>query len=66
MVGRALQAAGARTRVLRPVLFENEGDGFEAPRTRRSVARAMRALAEDAGREALDAARLRAGVCGGA
>ena len=53
MVGRALQAGGARSRVLRPVLFEKEGDGFEAPRVRRSVSRAMRALAEDAGREAL-------------
>ena len=52
MVGRALQAAGAPARVLRPVLFEKEGDGFEAPRVRRSVARALRALAEDGGREA--------------
>ena len=37
MVGRALHAEGARTRVLRPVLFEKEGDGFDAPRVRRSV-----------------------------
>ena len=52
MVGRALQAEGASSRVLRPVLFEKEGDGFEAPRVRRSLSRAMRALGEDAGLEA--------------
>ena len=35
MVGRALRAEGSSTRVLRPVLFEKEGDGFDAPRVRR-------------------------------
>ena len=37
MVGRALHAEGSPTRVLRPVLFEKEGDGFDAPRVRRAV-----------------------------
>ncbi|NLE22685.1 MAG: hypothetical protein GX624_07905 [Actinobacteria bacterium] len=49
MVGRSLRAEGSATRVLRPVLFEKEGDGFEAPRVRRSVSRAARALADAAG-----------------
>jgi len=49
MVGSALHAEGSSTRVLRPVLFEKEGDGFEAPRVRRSVSRAMRALSKAAG-----------------
>ena len=30
MVGRALHAEGSSTRVLRPVLFDREGDGFDA------------------------------------
>ena len=32
MVARALVAEGSRTRVLRPILFETEGDGFDSPR----------------------------------
>ena len=41
MVARALAAEGSPTRVLRPVLFEKEGEGFDAPRRppRRCVAR---------------------------
>ena len=53
MVGRALHAEGARARVLRPALFEREGDGFDAPRVRRSISLAMRALADSAGDGAL-------------
>ena len=53
MVGRALHAEGSPTRVLRPALFEREGDGFDAPRVRRSISLAMRALADSAGGEAL-------------
>ena len=53
MVGLALHAEGSRTRVLRPALFEREGDGFDAPRVRRSVSLAMRALAESSGSAAL-------------
>ncbi len=53
MVGRALHAAGSSTRVLRPALFEREGDGFDAPRVRRSISLAMRALADSAGDGAL-------------
>ena len=49
MVGGALHAEGSPTRVLRPVLFEREGDGFDAPRVRRSVSYALRALAGSAG-----------------
>ena len=49
MVGRALEAEGRRTRVLRPVLFEKEGDGFDAPRVRRAISLALRALADSAG-----------------
>jgi predicted nucleotide-binding protein (sugar kinase/HSP70/actin superfamily) len=49
MVGRALHAEGSRTRVLRPALFEKEGEGFDAPRVRRSVSVAMRALTKAAG-----------------
>ncbi len=49
MVGSALRAEGSATRVLRPVLFEREGDGFDAPRVRHSISLAMRALAESAG-----------------
>ena len=61
MVGRALHAEGSRTRVLRPVLFEREGDGFDAPRVRRSISLAMRALA-DSRRRCADARRVRRGV----
>ena len=53
MVGRALHAEGSRTRVLRPALFEKEGDGFEAPRVRRAVSVAVRSLADAAGRPKL-------------
>ena len=53
MVGRALHAEGSPTRVLRPALFEKEGDGFDAPRVRRSISLAMRALADSAGDGAL-------------
>lgn len=60
MVGRALHAEGARTRVLRPVLFEKEGDGFETPRVRRSLWRAVRALARAAGRDPLKPAAFEA------
>ena len=49
MVGGALRAEDSPTRVLRPVLFEKEGDGFDAPRVRRSIGQAMRALADVAG-----------------
>ena len=56
MVGRALHAEGSSTRVLRPVLFDKEGDGFDAARTRRSVSRAARALAGSESGEALSAA----------
>ena len=48
--GRARAARrGLATRVLRPALFEREGDGFDAPRVRRSISLAMRALADSAG-----------------
>ena len=49
MTARALAAEGSRTRVLRPVLFEREGDGFDSPRARRALRRAAEALAEAAG-----------------
>ena len=49
MVGLALRAEGARARVLRPALFEREGDGFDAPRVRRAISLAMRALADSSG-----------------
>ncbi len=49
MVGGALHAEGSPTRVLRPVLFEREGDGFDAPGVRRAVSYALRALAGSAG-----------------
>ena len=48
MVARALAAEGSRVRVLRPVLFEKEGEDFASPRTRRALWRAARALAEAA------------------
>ncbi len=48
MVARALAAEGSRVRVLRPVLFEKEGDGFDAQRTRTALRRAAEALAEAA------------------
>ncbi len=49
MTARALAAEGSPTRVLRPVLFEREGDGFDSPRARRALRRAAEALAEAAG-----------------
>jgi activator of 2-hydroxyglutaryl-CoA dehydratase/predicted nucleotide-binding protein (sugar kinase/HSP70/actin superfamily) len=64
MVGRALRAEGSSTRVLRPVLFEREGDGFEAPRVRRSVSRAMRELSDAAGGAALTPAMFDAAYAG--
>ena len=56
MIGRALAAEESATRVLRPVLFEKEGDGFAAPRVRRAIERAVRALAERDGDAAPDGA----------
>ena len=53
MVGSALHAEGAQIRVLRPALFEKEGDAFDAQRVRRSLSLAMRALADSAGDGAL-------------
>jgi predicted nucleotide-binding protein (sugar kinase/HSP70/actin superfamily) len=44
MVARALADEGAPLRVFRPVLFTEEGDGFGAPRVRRSIERAAQAL----------------------
>ncbi len=49
MTARALDAEGSRTRVLRPVLFDKEGDDFAAPRARRAVRRAAEALAGASG-----------------
>ena len=49
MTARALAAEGSPTRVLRPVLFEREGDGFAAARARRALRRAAGTLAEAAG-----------------
>jgi activator of 2-hydroxyglutaryl-CoA dehydratase/predicted nucleotide-binding protein (sugar kinase/HSP70/actin superfamily) len=49
MTARALLAEGSPTRVLRPVLFEREGEGFDSPRVRRALRRAAEALAEAAG-----------------
>ncbi len=49
MTARALDVEGSRTRVLRPVLFDKEGDGFAAARTRRALRRAAEALAKAAG-----------------
>ena len=49
MTARALAAEGSRTRVLRPVLFEREGEGFDSARARRSLRRAAEALSEAAG-----------------
>ena len=49
MTARALAAEGSPIRVLRPVLFEREGDGFDSPRARRALRRAAEALAEAAG-----------------
>jgi predicted nucleotide-binding protein (sugar kinase/HSP70/actin superfamily) len=45
MVGRALSAEGSRTRVLRPVFFEREGEGFDTPKTLRTLTTMARALA---------------------
>ena len=60
MTGRALAAEGSPTRVLRPVLFEKEGDGFDAPRVRRALERAIRSLAESRNDPAPDGRCLRA------
>ncbi len=49
MTARALAVEGSPTRVLRPVLFEREGDGFDSPRAQRALRRAAEALAEAAG-----------------
>jgi activator of 2-hydroxyglutaryl-CoA dehydratase/predicted nucleotide-binding protein (sugar kinase/HSP70/actin superfamily) len=49
MTSRALAAEGSPTRVLRPVLFEKEGDGFDSARARRALRRAAETLAEAAG-----------------
>ena len=45
MVARALAGEASATRVFRPILFEREGDGFEAPRFRRELEHAAIALA---------------------
>ena len=45
MVARALSAEGSRTRVLRPVLFEKEGDDFASPRVQHTLRMMARALA---------------------
>ncbi len=49
MAARALVAEGSATRVLRPVLFEKEGDDFGSPRARRALEAAAQALADAAG-----------------
>ncbi len=49
MVARALAAEGSDTRVLRPILFEAEGEGFESGSARRALRRAAAALALAAG-----------------
>ena len=60
MVGRALSAEGSRTRVLRPVLFEQEGDDFASPRVQRVLRTMARALAAATpGRPAPSAAEVR-------
>ena len=45
MVARALVGEASATRVFRPILFAHEGDGFAAPRFRRELEDAARALA---------------------
>ncbi len=50
MVARALAAEGSPVRVLRPVLFEKEGEDFAGDRARRALRHAVDALAEVAGR----------------
>ncbi len=45
MVAGALAAEASTTRVFRPVLFDREGVGFDAPRVRRALAHAAAALA---------------------
>jgi predicted CoA-substrate-specific enzyme activase len=65
MVGRALSAAGSPTRVLRPVLFEQQDDGFDSPRTLRTLLTMARALAEAAGASAPDPAAVRAAAAAG-
>jgi activator of 2-hydroxyglutaryl-CoA dehydratase/predicted nucleotide-binding protein (sugar kinase/HSP70/actin superfamily) len=59
MAARALAAEGSPTRVLRPVLFEREGDGFDSARSRRALRRAAETLAEAAGSAALSPERFR-------
>ena len=49
MVARALAAEGSPTRVLRPVFFDKEGEGFDSPRFRRALEGAARALADGTG-----------------
>ncbi len=49
MVARALAAKASATKVFRPILFEREGDGFEAPRTRKALLRAAALLAAGPG-----------------
>jgi len=51
MAARALAAEGSALRVLRPVLFEEEGEDFDGARARRALRRAVDALAAAAGRE---------------
>ncbi|HEY5386369.1 MAG TPA: BadF/BadG/BcrA/BcrD ATPase family protein, partial [Thermoleophilia bacterium] len=46
MTARALTAEDSQTRVLRPILFDREGDEFGSPRTRQALRRAAEALAE--------------------
>jgi predicted nucleotide-binding protein (sugar kinase/HSP70/actin superfamily) len=61
MTARALAAEGSPTRVLRPVLFEREGDGFDSARSRRALRRAAETLAEAAGSaDGLSSERFRA------
>ena len=49
MVARALEAEGSSKRVLRPVFFEREGDGFDSSRFTQALRRAARALAAGPG-----------------
>lgn len=50
MVARALEAEGSTVTVLRPVLFEREGDGLDAPRVREALVGTAAALADAPGR----------------
>ncbi len=65
MVGRALAAEGSPTRVLRPVLFEREGDGFDAPRVRRAIERALTLACRERRRPPAGRGRLRRRLRGG-